>query len=60
MPFLNSGRTLPFKFIYRISGVIEGANGQYLNESLDYGLTVNLGGDVLMNHPELNEFLWDN
>ena len=60
MPFLNSGRILPFKFIYQIAGVIEGADGQFKNESLDYGLTVNLGGEILINHPELDTpFLWE-
>jgi hypothetical protein len=60
MPFLNSGRVLPFKFIYKISGVIEGANGQYTDEGLDYGLTVNLGGEILKKHPELDQpFLWE-
>lgn len=60
MPFLNSGKILPFKFIYKISGVIEGANGQYKEESLDYGLTVKLGGEMLIKHPELDvPFLWE-
>lgn len=60
MPYLNSGSTLPFKFIYKIAGVIEGANGLYRDESLDYGLTVNLGGEVLIKHPELDvPFLWE-
>jgi hypothetical protein len=60
MPFLNSGRILPFKFIYQITGVVQEANGQYKNESLDYGLTVNLGGDDLIKHPELDSpFPWE-
>jgi hypothetical protein len=60
MPFLNSGRVLPFKFIYQIAGVIEGANGVYRDEILDYGLTVNLGGDMLIKHAELDvPFLWE-
>jgi hypothetical protein len=60
MPFLNNGRILPFKFIYRIAGVVEGANGHFTDEVLDYGLTVNLGGDALKNHPDLSSsFLWD-
>lgn len=60
MPFLNAGRILPFKFIYKIAGVIEGANGQFENQELDYGLTVNLGGSELVKHPELDtDFLWE-
>lgn len=60
MPFLNSGRVVPIKFTYQISGVIEGASGQYQNETLDYGLTANIGGENLINHPELEvPFLWE-
>ncbi len=60
MPFLNSGSILPFKFIYKIAGVIEGANGIYKDESLDYGLTVNMGGEILIKHPELDvPFIWE-
>ncbi len=60
MPFLNAGRVLPFKFIYQIAGVIEGASGEFIKETLDYGLTVNLGGEMLNKHPDLNEaFLWE-
>lgn len=60
MPFLNLGRVLPFKFIYKISGVIEGADGKYKDEILNYGLTVNLGGEMLNKHPELDvPFLWE-
>ena len=60
MPFLNTGRIIPFKFIYRIAGVIEGADGKFTDESLNYGLTVNLGGEMLTKHPELDApFLWE-
>lgn len=60
MPFLNSGRVVPFKFIYKIAGVIERADGKFENQELDYGLTVNLGGELLIDHPELREgFLWE-
>jgi hypothetical protein len=60
MPFLNAGRVLPLKFIYRIAGVIEGADGKFMDQSLNYGLTVNLGGEMLIKHPELDvPFLWE-
>lgn len=60
MPFLSKGHILPFKFIYRISGVIEDGNGNYESKMLDYGLTVNLGGEGLINHPDLIEnFIWE-
>lgn len=60
MPFLNKGRILPFKFIYKISGVIEDGEGKFEKTTLNYGLTVNLGGEMLVNHPELNvPFLWE-
>ena len=59
MGFLNTGRVLPFKFIYQISGVVEGADGKFTDKVLNYGLTVNLGGEMLNNHPDLDApFLW--
>jgi hypothetical protein len=40
--------------------VEEGANGKYQDETLDYGLTVNLGGEKLIKHPDLDVlFLWE-
>lgn len=60
MPFLNAGKILPIKFVYTISGVKELADGSFEDAMLDHGLTVNLGGEVLINHPDLNGgFLWD-
>lgn len=61
MPFLSSGSLLPFKFVYQIAGVIEVADGTYRDQEINYGLTVNLGGDALKNHPELTApFIWEN
>ena len=60
MPFLNSGSILPFKFIYKIAGVIQVANGEYKEKTVDYGLTVNLGGDILRDHEELSvPYVWE-
>ncbi|HXH31898.1 MAG TPA: hypothetical protein VNJ01_13900 [Bacteriovoracaceae bacterium] len=56
VPFLNAGSVLPFKFIYKIAGVIEGPDGKFQNQVLDYGLTVNLGGELLVKHPDLRLF----
>ncbi len=54
VPFLNSGRVIPFKFIYKISGLLEDGEGKFEMTTLNYGLTVNLGGEMLVNHPDLN------
>lgn len=60
MPYLNSGAVLPFKFIYQISGVVEGPDGKLTDQILDYGLTVNFGGDMLIKHPDLaSPFEWN-
>lgn len=53
VPFLNQGKVIPFKFIYKISGLIDNGMGGFEETMLDYGLTVNLGGEILINHPDL-------
>lgn len=53
--YLAQGKILPFKFLYKISGVIDDGSGHFSLTSLDYGLTVNLGGEMLINHPDLIE-----
>lgn len=53
LPRLNEGKVFPFKFYYKISGVLQSANGQYSDHSIDYSLVVNLGGDILINHDDL-------
>lgn len=59
MPFLASGATLPIKFLYRISGVIEMADGKYMDQTGRYGLIVNLGGEILKGQQDLTApFLW--
>lgn len=52
-PFLNDGKIIAFHFIYKISGLVEGRSSEFVEQQLDYGLTVNLGGEMLVNHPEL-------
>ncbi len=54
VPFLDQGRIIPFKFIYKISGLLENGEGNFEMTTLNYGLTVNLGGEMLVNHPDLN------
>lgn len=51
--FLSEGKVLPFKFFYKISGVIQEAGDKFRDESLEYAITVNLGGEVLINHEDL-------
>lgn len=51
--FLSEGKILPFKFFYKISGVLQEADGKFSNQSLEFALTVNLGGEILLNHQDL-------
>lgn len=54
-PYLAEGKILPMKFVYEIAGVVEGANGQFTNERLNYGLAVKIGGEELIGHDDLVE-----
>ncbi len=54
VPYLREGKIFPFKFFYRISGVLSLGDGSFKDEMLDYATTVNLGGDVLIGHTDLN------
>lgn len=51
--YLGQGKVLPFKFFYKLSGVIQEAEGKFRNEALDFGITVNFGGEILIGHEDL-------
>jgi len=55
IPRLNEGKVFPFKFYYKISGVLNLANDQYKDYNLDYAIVVNLGSEMLINHEDLVE-----
>ncbi len=54
IPYLNDGKIVPFKFFYKMSGVLQNAAGQYTDSSMDYSIAVNLGGDILISNDDLN------
>ena len=53
IPYLSEGKVVPFKFYYKMSGVLQNAAGQYLDSSMDYSIAVSLGGELLINHDDL-------
>lgn len=52
----NNRRPVVFHFDYTISGVVEGENPRYRNEDRTYSVSVNMAGDDLFNHPDLEQF----
>lgn len=55
LPNLNEGKPVPFNFFYKIRGVAQEADGGYRNEDLEYSISVNLGGPILMGHDDLQK-----
>lgn len=60
IPFLNDGSVISFQLVYEIAGVIDVGGGVYEEDVLKYGLSVNLGGEMLAKHPSLDKpFVWE-
>lgn len=57
LPSLAQGKRLAFNFTYKLFGVVENANSTFKDYEVDYAIAVNLGGDVLVGLPELQEYL---
>jgi hypothetical protein len=55
VPYLNEGKIVPFRFLYKIAGVLASGDGTFQDEMIDYSITVNLGGEKLINHQDLNQ-----
>lgn len=54
-PNLKEGKMMAFNFVYQIYGVVEGSNPQYKDHTAEYSIAVNLGGDVLIGHADLED-----
>lgn len=52
-PMLMEGKVLPMKFQYEILGLQEIEGGKYVDAKIDLGLSVQIGGDITVNHPDL-------
>jgi hypothetical protein len=52
---LSEGLPVTFNFNYTISGVVEGENPRYRNEERIYSVGVNMGGEDLIHHPDLDQ-----
>lgn len=52
LPSLNAGQVHPMKFSYSLSGVSETVQG-YRDVNLDFIITIKFGGEILVNHPDL-------
>lgn len=59
-PYLASGKVIPLQFTYKLMGVSLKPNNTFEEMTIRYGIAVNLGGDELINHPDLlGPNIWD-